>query len=165
MSYKDLKFARLELKIKDHGTARPYASFQGEDAVVRYEASDTYGNNAGEIQFRQCLAYRIGDPNDEGFYSDGIEKFNESIYNCINFPDLKFYDGMFEVSGTSLSQMKELNPGFIDNSAIGRFTPVKARHFVFFLRDATFECFAETFVENGLKPISELKNEHQEYTQ
>lgn len=107
---------------------------------------------------------RIGDPNDDGFYSDGIEKFNASIYNVVNFPDLEFYHGFFEVFGTSVDALDRLHEGFVGNPGHVNTDPQKLRHFLFFMKDATFECFAEDYRELGLIPLSALSKESAEYT-
>ena len=161
--FRNAKFDPLPLKIEDEANiSTPYAIFSEADALLRYWAN-TPKSQAYEIRFFNCPTFRIGDPNDEGFYSDGISSVNSSVYNCINFPDLEF-GGFFEIHGLNLNTGEENRKGFASNQYSPKQNLGSLRHFIFFMRDATFECFAEQYEENGLQPISILEEAHAEFT-
>ncbi|MCV0428042.1 MAG: hypothetical protein K5905_21510 [Roseibium sp.] len=163
--FRRLSFVPISIEVRDHAAlATPHAFFRGEDAVLQFCAATPGANTANQIEFSDCKRMRIGDPNDEGFYSDGIERYNSSIYNAVNFPNLEFYQGFFEVFGTSIDELESLHEGLIRNPCNFYSDPQKTRHFLFFMKDATFECFAAGYEEIGLVPLSSLKANTAEFT-
>lgn len=82
----------------------------------------------GEIVFRNCWRYRVGPPNDEGWYKGHCR------FRCLA-PE---WGDFYEVTGDLQSGPKDwvlLNPP--------RSRP--SRHFLFYFKDETFECDAEDF--------------------
>ena len=79
------------------------------------------------LRFRGCWRYRLGPTNDEGWYT-GQCRFGQSI------PWGEFY----ELSGALLADKVS------DWTELGSPT-ASSRHFLFYLRDETFECDAESW--------------------
>lgn len=164
-SFCRLSFEPLSIDVRDHAAlATPHAFFRGQNAVLQFCAATPDANSANQIEFSGCERYRIGDPNDEGFYSDGVERYNSSVYTKVNFPKLDFYHGFFEVYGTSIDEFDSQNQGFIRNPEHFFTDMRKTRHFLYFMKDATFECFAAEYKEIGLVPLSSLKENTSEFT-
>lgn len=80
--------------------------------------------NIGILQFSDCSRYRIGDTNDEGWYR------GQCRYSSLAPSWGEFY----ELSGDD-----PLADAPTDWEIIGG---TGKRHFLFYLRDETFECFA-----------------------
>lgn len=123
----------------DPGVARPHVEKVGNDLLLTFTVQDS--GVSGAILFMEPLMFRVGDPNDEGFYRSGFEPgiINESIYSKKRFPDLKFWD-FYEVFGVDWK-----------SDLLGTSTDVLTQnfkekegfhHFVFFMKDGTFECVA-----------------------
>ncbi len=87
----------------------------------------------GIIKFTKCGGFRIGSPNDESFFTD-----SNSLWNKENFPKLE-WDSFYEVIGASQSHIDSFykKSNQIEN----------LNHYVFFMKEATFECLAESFEE------------------
>lgn len=109
---KKMRFTEVKPAQEADSIATPYVQISGQNLFLRYACS-TLGSSSArssgifEIQFEHYYAYRIGDPNDEGFYSDGVSTRNDSIYNCENFPDLDF-GCFYETKGTSPDEIISL---------------------------------------------------------
>lgn len=80
----------------------------------------------GRLTFAQCSMWRLGKTNDEGWYS-GQCRYSKSAPVWGEFYELIGEDDQ----GLAPTDWHELAP--IDS---------KKRHFLFYLRDSTFECFA-----------------------
>ena len=80
-----------------------------------------------QLSFRGCWRYRLGPTNDEGWYM-GQCRFSQSI------PWGEFY----ELSGDLLAGKASDWTDFGSPSA-------NSRHFLFYFRDETFECDAESW--------------------
>ncbi|MGA9524089.1 MAG: hypothetical protein WBV82_21690 [Myxococcaceae bacterium] len=80
----------------------------------------------GELRFRNCWRYRLGATNDEGWYR-GQCRFSRLAPAWGEF---------YEVTGDLLlnDRLEWITPGSPGASS---------RHFLFYLRDETFECDAE----------------------
>jgi len=92
-------------------------------------------NQKGHIKFNSCEAFRVGGPNDEGFYlNDGFwnkKKIGEIEWNCF-----------YEVLNTPLEYIGEF---YKTKNFEVKYKSLK--HYVFFMKEATFECFAESYKE------------------
>jgi hypothetical protein len=94
-------------------------------------------NDIGVLEFTRCRQYRMGAPNDEGFYNHGQSRYQQYgvewgefylVDNSdwkANFPDAKIIDGDIPV-----------NP---------------LNHYLFYFRDETFEVVAEKYTFHVVK--------------
>jgi hypothetical protein len=78
-----------------------------------------------EITFADCWRYRLGSPNDEGWYA-GQCRFGRTASTWG-----EFYELTGELHADRVADWKILRP-----------EPRGSRHFLFYLRDDTFECDA-----------------------
>lgn len=138
-----IDFQKIDLPFEpDLSTAVPLVETRGTDVLLSFLIHGM--DDMAKIEFVDCLMYRVGAPNDEGFYLFGVESRinNDSIYSKNAFPNLDF-DTFYKVigvdwkndllgNGTKIldNQYKE-KEGFI--------------HFVFFMKDGTFECVAKNY--------------------
>ena len=94
-----------------------------------YQYPEFSEDDVGILQFRNCWRYRLGDVNDEGWYL-GQCRFSNLA------PD---WGEFYQVSGDLLI---ERDPeGWISIGLPGS----KSRHYLFYLRDSTFECDADAW--------------------
>ena len=122
-------------------------------AIPRVEVSDNNltlnfavknSNSVAKIVFIEPLMYRIGSPNDEGFYGFGYDPRikNDSIYSRKNFPTLDFGD-FHQVTGVDWKK------GLLGEGTIILDKKYKDgedfSHYVFFMRNGTFECVARRY--------------------
>jgi hypothetical protein len=128
--------------LANSNTSSPYAVVVGRDVLLSYD-SDV----KAAIRFHEVATFRVGDPNDEGFFGGGTPGiFNDSIYCWKDFPKIQFFD-FYQVSGFDWSNgligtdVKEL----IDRS---RWAKLELRHFVYFMKDGTFECLCKTWEQS-----------------
>jgi len=78
------------------------------------------------LVFAGCWRYRLGSPNDEGWYRHG-DRFGRLAPGWGQF---------YEVEGELLAAQVP------DWTLLGEPPPGRSRHFLFYLRDETFECDA-----------------------
>lgn len=86
----------------------------------------------GELTFKDCLMYRLGSPNDEGFF------LNQFRFTSKDIPWGGFYE-LFE------SNWKDAFPNdkiFVAQEL--KNSPL-LHHFLLFFRDETFECIAKSW--------------------
>ena len=81
------------------------------------------------LAFRRCSKYRLGPTNDEGWYM-GQCRFGKDAPNWGEF---------YEVDGDL--KLGEVPEGWIQGSSSSTTT----KHFLFYFRDETFECQAESW--------------------
>ncbi|MCL2860736.1 MAG: hypothetical protein FWF46_09440 [Oscillospiraceae bacterium] len=93
----------------------------------------------GILEFQNCFQFSYGGPNDEGFYSHG-----QSRYKKYGIKWGEFYlveDSDWE----TISYAKIYVNRKLDSN--------KLNHYLFYLKDGTFECFAENYkfyvIKNG----------------
>ena len=102
----------------------------------------------GKIVFNDCLMFRVGDPNDEGFYIDpkNPSKRNDSTWNYTDFPDLKMYN-FYCVENSDWQDT--FGPHAFTNKDLSRETENHGdyKHYLFMMKDATFECIARFYQE------------------
>ncbi|MCE9517397.1 hypothetical protein K8Q96_00125 [Candidatus Nomurabacteria bacterium] len=145
-----IDFKKIDLPFKpDPNTAMPVIEVLNSNLLLSFESHelndyDFKNFKIAKIEFVDCLIYRIGSPNDEGFYLFGADPKinNDSIYSKKAFPDLDF-DAFYKVTGVDWK-----------NNLLGNGTKVlngqykekeNFNHFVFFMKDGTFECIAKEF--------------------
>lgn len=83
----------------------------------------------GHLLFINVSKYRLGNPNDEGFYR-GQFRYNSSQVKWGEFYEVIYSDG-FDASG--------------DIIILPNTDKVVQRHFIFFFKDYTFECYADEY--------------------
>jgi hypothetical protein len=81
----------------------------------------------GEISFRNCWRYRLGYPNDEGWYQGHCR------FRCL----AQDWGDFYEVTGDLLEN------GPKDWIVTQQFHSESSRHFLFYFKDETFECDAD----------------------
>jgi hypothetical protein len=138
-----ITFDKLDIPLKpEPNTATPKVDVFSDTLLLSF-STNVY-NTEGKIIFNEPLMYRIGDPNDEGFFdSKSNPKIkNDSIYSFTRFPDLEF-NAFYIVKGYDWK-----------NSLLGKGTNILNEeyknisdciHFVFFMKDGTFECIARSY--------------------
>jgi hypothetical protein len=95
-------------------------------ALNPWEFDAAEGSRA-TLNFSQCARWRLGRPNDEGWYR-GQGRFETSSHSWGEFYEV--FDATQSVEEPT--DWKILNPEHR-----------KSRHFLFYLRDNTFECYAQ----------------------
>lgn len=101
----------------------------------------------GKIIFHDCLMFRVGDPNDEGLLMlSQQEVINDSVWSLENFPEIEV-NSFFEIENSDWSSILK-HKGFINSDVnIESIDRSKYKHFVFFMKDGTFECVCSNFEE------------------
>ena len=82
-----------------------------------------------QITFHECLQYRIGPPNEDGFY----------IYGKSRFKQYGVTWGEFYLVHNSNWKKDFQNPIIVSN------TDIERQHYLFYFSDETFECIANSF--------------------
>ena len=126
----------------DPNIASPKVEINQEDLVLSFELNyfkfPFKEDQVGKITFRNCYSYRVGDPNDEGFYLGDNEAWNSK-----NFPSIE-WNCFYQASGVPGSYLKNFTVVTQDKNDL----PIKLNHYVFFMKEGTFECLAENYTEN-----------------
>ncbi len=138
-----IKFQKQNISFEaEPNVAKPHVEILDGNLVLSFVTKKI--DIEARIIFTEPLMYRIGSPNDEGFYgydSDPRIK-NNSIYSRKNFPTLDFGD-FHQVTGVDWK-----------NNLLGEGTEVLDEkykdkegfsHYVFFMKDGTFECIARGY--------------------
>jgi hypothetical protein len=99
------------------------------DFTVNSFIHDFTGGARATLQFVECWRYRLGPTNDEGWYVFGQCRFGEVAPKWGEF---------YEVTGDLLLDAPNAPS---DWQVVGP-PPTNSRHFLFYLRDSTFECDA-----------------------
>lgn len=126
----------------DPNIAEPKVEIQSDKLALSFELNSFIFSfkegQLGKIVFNNCYSYRVGNPNDEGYYlNDNV------LWNKNNFPDVEwdcFYQ-VYDVPVSYFKDFKNLNENQSNSSA-------GFNHYVFFMKEATFECLAESYTEN-----------------
>ncbi len=123
-------------------TAEPHIEISEGNLVLSFAAKES--DIDARIIFLEPLMYRVGSPNDEGFYGfdSDLRIKNNSIYSHKNFPTLNFCDfhqvtGLDWKNGLLGEGTKILDKKYKDRENFS--------HYVFFMKDGTFECVAESY--------------------
>ena len=107
----------------------------GRDVVLTFLANSfafprfSYGQRLG-IRFRRARRYRFGATNDEGSY----------LGQCRFSGEAPAWGEFYEIAGDPKLD------GIPDDWHVIREERIPGRHFLFYLRDETFECEAEDWV-------------------
>jgi len=112
---------------------RPAVSRSGDDLILTfllnpYQFKQFSQGDGGKLVFRNCWRYRLGGTNDEGWYRG----------QCRFSGVAPAWGEFYEVQG-DLKLESSLN----DWVVLGPEPQAPAKHFLFYLRDETFECDAE----------------------
>ena len=117
----------------------PSVEVVGRDILLRFRLNpfrypDFAENDAGMIRFKSCSRYRVGSTNDEGWYR-GQCRYSKTapawgeFYELIGPDDVADLPNNWASVGSNRAE----------------------RHFLFYFRDETFECFAE---EWAFEPVA-----------
>jgi len=127
------------IKINDGWKAEPNApapvlSRSGDDVILEFDLNafrykKFVEGDRGRLTFRRCWRYRLGSTNDEGWYL-GQCRFSKIAPEWGEF---------YEVQG---DLKLEASPD--DWVVVASEPQPAAKHFLFYLRDQTFECDAES---------------------
>jgi|SRR5579863_8883719 len=138
----------------------PHVDVLGDDILLRFyvnpfQFKDFAEDEVGFLRFVHCLRYRLGPTNDEGWYH------GQCRFSKIAPKWGEFYEVVGDDGGTN---------GPTDWLPVAARNTGRLHHFLFYFRDNTFECVAESCVieardDNALKtrgkrpPPSRLVNE------
>lgn len=136
---------RIQLKKINHNyesdpnIAEPIVKLHNNELSLYFRLNSfSFNFQAGQkgcIKFNDCFALRIGAPNDEGFdlNTDSFWKREQflaiqwnSFYEVIDKPSISYLQKFYKLS-------ERVPPGI--------------HHYVFFMKEATFECLATSFNE------------------
>jgi hypothetical protein len=125
--------------LADYCAASPEVELVGNDVLLSYD-------NAERIVFVGTVCFRVGDPNDEGFFGGSDPpKINDSMYSYNLFPKLRF-GYFYEVLGFDWTNglIGEGVEELVDRS---KWKNLELKHFVYFMKDGTFECLCKSWRE------------------
>lgn len=139
-------------KLNDNWNADPNAPYptieiSDSDAIVSFHLNTIAfpqfieGVDIGRLVFYNCLQYTLHPLNDEGFYV-----FGQSRYKQFGVEWGEFY--LVEESDW---QESFPNPIIINNEI----DPKICKHYLFYFRDETFECIAESY-EFSINPTKQI---------
>ncbi len=138
-----ITFQKLSIPFEaEPNVAVPQVEVLNDNLVLSFTTKDS--DTAGRITFIKPLIYRVGAPNDEGFYGFGFDPRikNDSIYSRKNFPNLDFGD-FHQITGVDWKSnllgegTKILDEKYTEKEGFS--------HYVFFMKDGTFECVAKSW--------------------
>lgn len=102
---------------------------------LNYRLFDFKEGQKGSIVFFGCTGFRSGAPNDEGFYLKDNKIWNREDLGLID------WHSFYEVSNVP----SDYYDTFYKNNDYKNNTNLK--HYVFFMKEGTFECLAESYEE------------------
>ncbi len=134
----------------DPNTANPNIELHKNQLTLKFqlntEMHEFKQTDIGKITFVKCLMVRVGSPNDEGYTSAQEEGVRYSPWNKIDFPQIE-WGSFYEVESSDWSSITDYE-GYTDNKLMETVKDKsKFKHFVFFMKEATFECVAESYTE------------------
>lgn len=134
----------------DPNTANPIIELYKNQLTLKFQLNtEIHGfmqTDIGKITFANCLMFRVGSPNDEGYTSVQEEGIRYSPWNKIDFPQIK-WDSFYEVESSDWSSIIDYE-GYTNNKLMETVKDKsKFKHFAFFMKEATFECVAESYIE------------------
>ena len=114
----------------------PELEFRGRSLLLRFRLNHMIfpqfsEADIGELQFDACARYRLGPTNDEGWFRG----------QCRYGPQAPAWGEFYELTGDDPHLDDPTD--WIDLSNSG--PPAAQRHFLFYLRDETFECLASNW--------------------
>ena len=128
------KFQHLNLGWNaDPNAPEPRISVEGTDLLLRFNLNyflyeDFEKGEQGTLRFVNCSRYLLGGTNDEGWY----------LGQCRFSKLAPAWGEFYRISGESESSQEPT-----DLIALGGDPAIQRHHFLFYLRDETFECWAE----------------------
>lgn len=136
----------------DPNSGRPIIEIYNTQVILKFELNHfIYGKfeagQFGEIMFDDCSMFRVGDPNLDGLYRDPKnpkELRNDTIWNRSDFPDLEAHT-FFQVEGSDWQH--NFGPAAYVNKELSE-DDQEFKHFLFIMKDGTFECVARGYREN-----------------
>jgi hypothetical protein len=126
----------------DPNVAEPAVEVLNGNVILDFPIQEQ--GKLGKILFEECVIYRVGSPNDEGFYSYGFDPKmrNDSSFSKKEFPELEFHS-FYKIIGMDWKK------GLLGEGVVildGEFkNKNQLSHFVFFMKEATFECVAKSY--------------------
>lgn len=133
-------FERLNLGWNAEPNApQPSVEVAGQDVLLRFSLNpfqfpDFAEGDVGVIRFKACSRYRLGETNDEGWYR-GQCRYSKTAPAWGEFYELIGPDEVADQPDDWVS---------VTSEPLGR-------HFLFYFRDDTFECFAADWkIEPGV---------------
>ena len=111
--------------IKINGSNLLLSFFMNHFTFSNYNDSDM-----GVIEFYDCIQYRLGEPNDEGFY----------LGQC-RYKQYGIKWGEFYLVRNSDWEVNFPNPKILNKTI----STNQVNHYLFYFRDETFECVAESY--------------------
>ena len=131
-----MKFLRLnENWNAEPNTPDPFIKIIGSDIKLSFylnafEHEQFNEGDIGILEFHNCVQYRIGAPNDEGFYIYG-----QSRYKQYGVEWGHFY----------LVQNSDWKTNFPEAIIVNKIVNQNLNHYLFYFRDETFESIAESY--------------------
>ena len=126
----------------DPNTAKPIIELNEDILKLSFELNyfkfSFKEKQKGFIKFHGCKAFRSGIPNDEGFYLSQNIIWNSNVIKNIDFGS--FYEA-FNIPKKYYENFYVLNS---NNMGISR---EELHHYVFFMKEGTFECIANSYQE------------------
>ena len=102
-----------------------------------FQSGSCSENDKAKLVFHDCLQYRYGSPNDEGFYT-----YNQSRFKNLGVKWGEFY----------LVHNSDWEKVFPDCVHVSEQALDGLKHFLFYFKDGTFECISkeyELLIEKG----------------
>jgi hypothetical protein len=114
----------------------PQITVEGSDIKLSFSMNpfifkDFDEDDIGVIRFKNCYQYRMGSPNEDDFYVYGKSRYKQYGVKWGEFYRVKNSDWQ-----TNFPDSKTLNI-FLDKDSLN--------HYLFYFRDETFECIAESY--------------------
>ncbi len=137
-----LKFKKLDYKFKPELGAPQIDELRlSKDYLLTF---NLLGGGKGRLTFKNCIAHTLGAPNDEAF--DNLHPYPES--ELINYKNLGFAQGeLYEVEGLATAFKRKV----MSSDEITDPPFESCRHFIFFTKEGTFQCFATDYIFEILK--------------
>ncbi len=132
----DTTFKRLSIGWNaEPNSPRPSVSVDSNTVTLRFylNASKYHQfreEDIGQIVFNNCWRYRLGGTNDEGWY----------VGQCRFSKIAPAWGQFYEVSGNLMDDVP-----LLEWKLLGHPARSTSKHFLFYLRDETFECDASDF--------------------
>ncbi len=136
------------IQINDNWNAEPNSpdveiKVQNNDVIVSFylnafEFSEYAEGDKGIVTFYNCIQYRYGSPNDEGFYCFGQSRYKEFGVKWGEFYEIEDSDWRTNFPDAILLRNE------IDSSK-------KYKHYLFYFKDGAFECIANSYSLNILR--------------
>lgn len=123
----------------DPNAPEPVVEIAGQDIFLRFSLNtfkypEFTKDDVGVLRFKACSRYRLGETNDEGWYREQC-RYSKAAPAWGEFYEIIGLDE-FDNQPNDWANVANVPPG---------------RHFLFYFRDNTFECFAADWL---IEPIA-----------